>query len=308
MSGTLFAIGGAEARLRRRRVLDGFVAAAGGAEARIAVVSSASSLGMEVVEVYRGVFASLGARQVISLRPESRAQAHDPDLVEPLDTVTAIFLTGGNQLKLSSFITGTPFGDAIKKANERGTVVAGTSAGASILAEHMIAFGAGGATPKQRMSQLSAGLGLLRGVVIDQHFEQRNRYGRLLSLVAQSPSLLGLGVDEDTAAVIDDRRRLEVIGRGAVTVVDGQNLVSNAFVAKRTSPLLVSGAVLHVLPAGSQFDLTTRTLLAHQTAVADPEVLQARAAETELRGIPRELASEGLSPAYKRRLRRHRSS
>jgi cyanophycinase len=172
----------------------------------------------------------------------------------------------------------------------------------------MIAFGTGGATPKQRMSQLSAGLGLLRGVVIDQHFEQRNRYGRLLSLVAQSPSLLGLGVDEDTAAVIDDGSRLEVIGRGAVTVVDGQNLVSNAFVAKRTSPLLVSGAVLHVLPAGSQFDFTTRTLLAHQTAVPDPEVLQARAAEAELRDVPREIASEGLSPAYQRRLRRNRRS
>ena len=90
-------------------------------------------------------------------------------------------------------------------------------------------------------------------------------------------------------------------------MVDGQNLISNAFVAKRTSPLLVSGAVLHVLPAGSQFDLTTRTLLAHQTAVPDPEVLEARAAEAELRGVAREIASEGPSPAYKRRLRRHRS-
>jgi cyanophycinase len=307
MSGTLFAIGGAEARQRRRAVLDAFVTAAGSSDARIAVVSSASSLGMEVVELYRGVFTSLGARQVISLRPESRAQAHDPDLVEPLNTVSAIFLTGGNQLKLSSFITGTPFGEAIKEANQRGTVVAGTSAGASILAEHMIAFGAGGSTPKQRMSQLSAGLGLLPGVVIDQHFEQRNRYGRLLSLVAQSPSLLGLGVDEDTAAVIYDGSRLEVIGRGAVTVLDGQNLVSNAFLAKRTSPLLVSGALLHVLPAGSQFDLTSRTLLAHQTAVPDPEVLQARAAETELSGVPREIASEGISPAYQRRLRRNKS-
>ncbi len=263
MSGTLFAIGGAEARLRRRRVLEAFVTAAGGSEARIAVVSSASSLGVEVVEVYQGVFTSLGARQVISLRPENRKQAHDPDLVEALGKVSAVFLTGGNQLKLSSFITGTPFGDAIQEAYQRGIVVAGTSAGASVLAEHMIAFGAGGATPKQRMSQLSAGLGLLRGVVIDQHFEQRNRYGRLLSLVAQSPSLLGLGVDEDTAAVVHDGSRLEVIGRGAVTVVDGQNLVSNAFVAKRTTPLLVSGAVLHVLPAGCQFDLTSRTLLAH---------------------------------------------
>jgi cyanophycinase len=288
--GSLFAIGGAEAKLRRRTVLEAFVAAAGGSDARIAIVSSASSLAVEVVEVYTGVFTSLGARQVISLRPESRADARDPDLVEPLGKVSAVFLTGGNQLKLSSLITGTPFGDAIQEAYQRGTVIGGTSAGASILAEHMIAFGAGGSTPKQRMSQLSAGLGLLRGVVIDQHFEQRNRYGRLLSLVAQSPSLLGLGVDEDTAAVVHDGSRLEVIGRGVVTVVDGQHLISNAFAAKRTTPLLVSGAVLHILPEGSQFDLTSRTLLAHQTAVPDPEVLEARAVEADLRDVARDIA------------------
>jgi cyanophycinase len=187
-------------------------------------------------------------------------------------------------------------------------VVAGTSARASILAEHMIAFGTGGATPKQRMSQLSAGLGLLRGVGIDQHFEQRNRYGRLLSLVAQSPSLLGLGVDEDTAAVIDDGSRLEVIGRGAVTVVDGQNLVSIAFVAKaHVSATGVWGGAARAT-CWSQFDLTIRTLLAHQTAVPGPEVLQARAAEAELRDVPREIASEGLSRAYQRRLRRNRRS
>jgi cyanophycinase len=296
--GTLFAIGGAEAKLRRRTVLEAFVAAAGGSDARIAIVSSASSLGVQVVEVYKGVFTSLGAGEVISLRPESRTQAQDPDLVEPLGKVSAIFLTGGNQLKLSSFITGTPFGEAIQEAYQRGTLVGGTSAGASILAEHMIAFGAGGSTPKQRMSQLSAGLGLLRGVVIDQHFEQRNRYGRLLSLVAQSPSLLGLGVDEDTAAVIQDGSRLTVVGRGAVTVVDGQHLISNAFAAKRTTPLLMSGAVIHILPAGSHFDLTSRTLIAHETAVPDPEVLEARAAEAE------EVAAEGVSPADKRRGRK----
>ena len=303
--GTVFAIGGAEAKLRRRTVLEAFVAAAGGSDARIAVVSSASSLGVQVVEVYTSVFTSLGAREIISLRPESRTQAHDPDLVEPLGKVSAIFLTGGNQLKLSTFITGTPFGDAIQEAYQRGTVVGGTSAGASILAEHMIAFGAGGSTPKQRMSQLSAGLGLLRGVVIDQHFEQRNRYGRLLSLVAQSPSLLGLGVDEDTAAVVHDGSRLTVLGRGAVTVLDGQHLVSNAFAAKRTTPLLMSGAVIHILPAGSQFDLTSRTLLAHETAVPDPEVLEA-AAEADMRDAVREVTAEGASSADKRRLRRNR--
>ena len=308
MVGTLFAIGGAEAKLRRRTVLGAFVAAAGGTDARIAVVSSASSLGAEVVEVYKTVFTALGAREVISLRPESRAQAKKPDLVEPLKAAGAVFMTGGNQLKLSSLITGTPFGDAIHDAYHRGATVGGTSAGASILAEHMIAFGAGGSTPKQRMSQLSAGLGLLHGVVIDQHFEQRNRYGRLLSLVAQSPSLLGIGVDEDTAAVISDGSRLEVIGRGAVTVVDGQHLVSNAFAAKRTAPLLISGALIHVLPAGSQFDLSSRSLLAHQTFVPDPQVVEAQAAEADLREVARDIAAEGVSPTnYARRLRRNRS-
>ena len=234
--GTLFAIGGAEAKLRRRSVLAAFVAAAGGADARIAVVPSASSLGEEVVEVYRAVFTSLGAREVIALRPQSRADAADPDLVEPLGKVSAIFMTGGNQLKLSAYITGTPFGDGIHEAYQRGAVVGGTSAGASILADHMIAFGSGGATPRQRMSQLSAGLGLLPGVVVDQHFEQRNRYGRLLSLVAQSPALLGMGVDEDTAAVVHEGRRLEVVGRGAVTLIDGRHLISNAFAAAADRP------------------------------------------------------------------------
>jgi cyanophycinase len=288
-------------------VLGAFVAAAGGPDSRIAVISSASSLGAEVVEVYQAVFTSLGAREVVSLRPESRTQAAESDLVEPLGKVGGIFMTGGNQLKLSTLITGTPFGDAIHEAYQRGAAVAGTSAGASILAEHMVAFGAGGATPKQRMSQLSAGLGLIQGVVIDQHFEQRNRYGRLLSLVAQSPSLLGLGIDEDTAAVIHDGHRLEVVGRGAVTVVDGQHLVSNAFAAKRTAPLLVSGAVVHVLPAGSQFDLLSRNLVAHQTPVPDPEVVAARAAEADLRDIARDIAVEGVLPTnYARRLRRNR--
>ena len=145
--GVLFAIGGAEAKLRRRSVLRAFVAAAG-EQPRIAVVPSASSLGSEVVEVYRAVFTALGAAEVIALRPQSRAEAADPDLVGQLAEVDAVFMTGGNQLKLSSFVAGTPFGAAIVEAHQRGAVVGGTSAGASVLAEHMIAFGSGGATPK----------------------------------------------------------------------------------------------------------------------------------------------------------------
>ena len=302
--GTIFAIGGAEAKLRRRSVLRAFVAAAGGADARIAVVPSASSLGAEVVEVYRAVFGSLGAGEVLAVRPENRAQAQNGQMSATLDDVSAIFLTGGNQLKLSNFIAGTPFGAAIHAAHHRGVVIGGTSAGASVLADYMIAFGSGGSTPKQRMSQLSAGLGLVTGVIIDQHFEQRNRYGRLLSLVAQSPALLGIGIDEDTAAVIKDGQ-LEVIGRGAVTVVDGQDLISNAYLAKRTAPLLVSGAKLHVLPTGSRFDLERRALIVHTEQLPDVEVAEARAAEEDLRVLAREIAAEGVSPSsYRRRLRR----
>jgi cyanophycinase len=125
----------------------------------------------------------------------------------------------------------------------------------------MVAFGASGATPKNRISQLARGLGLLPGVVVDQHFDQRNRYGRLLSLVAQNPSLLGMGVDEDTAAVITGGRVLEVVGRGSVFVVDGRAAITNAAAATRTSPLLVSGAVVHALPVGARFDLVEARLL-----------------------------------------------
>lgn len=307
--GPIFAIGGAEAKLRRRSVLQAFVTQAGGADGTIAVVPSASSLGSEIVEVYRAVFRSLGAGQVVEVRPLSRSHALDSGLAAALNDVTGIFMTGGNQLKLSNFITGTPFGAAIHAAHRRGVVVGGTSAGASILADHMIAFGSGGTTPKQRMSQLSAGLGLVSDVVIDQHFEQRNRYGRLLSLVAQSPSLLGIGVDEDTAAVIRDGHRLEVVGRGSVTVIDGQRVVSNAFQAQRTAPLLVSGATLHVLPAGSRFDLAQRALITHEEQLPDAEVAEAKAAEDDLRLLAREIAAEGVSPSsYARRLRRGQRS
>lgn len=259
--GPVFAIGGAEDKVGRRTVLSAFVERAGGDQARIAVVPTASSLGAEIVDVYDTVFRALGAAEVAPAAPASRADAQDPALVETLAKATGIFLTGGNQLTLSSIVVGTPFGDAIVAAHRRGVTVGGTSAGASVLSSHMVAFGVGGATPKQRMTQLAAGLGLLDGCVIDQHFSQRNRYGRLLMLVAQSPSLLGVGVDENTAAVVTADHLLAVLGRGAVTVVDGSSAQSNAATAKRSEPLLVSGATVHSLPAGSVFDLTTRALV-----------------------------------------------
>jgi cyanophycinase len=229
--------------------------------------------------------------------PSTRAPPHDPAFIEPLNDATGIFMTGGNQLKLAGVVTGTAFGRAVTAAHARGAAVGGTSAGASILAEHMIAFGRSGATPRQRMSQLSSGLGLFQGAIVDQHFAQRNRYGRLLSLVAQSPGLLGIGVDEDTAAVVRGTH-LEVVGRGAVTIFDGSRITSNAHYAKRSEPILASGVVLHVLPATATFDLQHRVLLSYGPQPAAEEIAGLQAAEADLRKLAKEIAAEGVSPRY----------
>jgi cyanophycinase len=304
--GPLVAIGGAEDKLGRRSILSDFVELAGGADARIAVVPTASSLGQEVVDVYEAIFRKLGARDVVAARPETREEAEHPSYVGRLDDVTGVFMTGGNQLKLSGVIDGTAFGDALVAAHRRGAVVGGTSAGASILSSHMVAFGPGGSTPKQRMTQLASGLGLVRDVVIDQHFAQRNRYGRLLMLVAQSPGLLGIGVDEDTAAIISvegDATLLRVSGRGAVTVLDARAVVSNAHEARRTAPLLASGVVLHVLPRGAVFDMTTRTLRQEEQVVDPAEADELAVAGRDLKRLARDIAADDVSPSDLRRRR-----
>jgi cyanophycinase len=302
-------IGGAEDKLRRRTVLTEFVRASGGSEARIAVIATASSLGHEIVDVYAALFRKLGAAEVVSVRPETRGDAHDPVFIDQLANVTGIFMTGGNQLKLSAVICGTPFGEAIHAARARGTVIAGTSAGASIQSSHMVAFGVGGATPKQRMTQVAAGLGLLESSVIDQHFDQRNRYGRLLMIVSQSPQLLGMGVDEDTAAIVsveDGQEVLRVIGKGAVTIFDPARLVSNAHEARRSAPILASGVVLHVLPEGSAYNLTTRTLVPPERVVDDSEALEMAEVGRDLRRLARDIAAGDVSPTVLRRRRARR--
>ncbi len=309
-SGRLMIIGGAEDKLRQRTILRDFVTASGGAHARIVVIPTASSLGEEVVAVYDALFRKLGAAEVVACRPESRSEAQDPTLVARIDHATGIFMTGGNQLKLSAVICGTPVGDAIVRAHARGAVVAGTSAGASIQSSHMVAFGVPGATPKQRMTQVAAGLGLLDTTVIDQHFDQRNRYGRLLMIVAQSPQLLGIGVDEDTCATVTvegGHEVLKVTGRGAVTIFDPAQLVTNSYEAKRSAPLLASGIVLHVLPAGAAFDLTTRALLPHAVRVSREDAEELAEAQADMRQLARDIAAGDVSPAtLRRRLARKR--
>ena len=299
-------IGGAEDKLRQRQILSRFVSLAGGAEARIAVISTASSLGDEASDLYASLFRALGVTDVRGIRPLAREEANDPTVCAAVEDATGIFMTGGNQLRLASVIGGTLLGRTLLERHRHGAVVAGTSAGASALSTHMVAFGTSGATPKQRMTQLSAGLGLLPGVIIDQHFEQRNRIGRLLALVAQSPSLLGIGVDEDTAALVTPGGVLEVIGKGSVTILDPARLTTDAYEVKRHRPIMVSGVILHSLPSGYRFDIRRRRLLTplRPVGVTDRQLASQAVAGEHARRLIRRIAAEGADDTVIERSRR----
>ena len=266
-AGPVMVIGGAEDKFRDKAILARFAKFAGGPEGHVVVISTASSLGDAATDLYRELFLGLGIGTVSGLRPEDREEADDPALAAIVQTATGVYLTGGNQSRLASVVAGTRLGDALFLAHDRGAVLAGTSAGASAMASHMVAFGRTGSTPKNRMAQLSAGLGILHGVVVDQHFEQRGRIGRLLAIVAGSPSLLGVGLDEDTCAIVHADQTIQVMGRGAVTIVDGSHVKSDAHQGKGYRPLMVSGAILHSLPSGYWFDLRSRRLMAGEGAL-----------------------------------------
>lgn len=275
--GTVIIIGGAEDKIRDRIILNRFVALAGGEDAVVVVISTASSLGYQAGERYREIFTELGVKTVRPLHAMTRAQANDETFARAVRDATGIYLTGGNQLRLSSTIGGTRLAEAVLERFRDGAVVAGTSAGASAMSSHMIAFGASGATPKHRMAAIAAGLGVLPGVIVDQHFQQRNRLGRLLSLIAQNPSLLGIGVDEDTAGIVGPDHILEVIGRGSITIVDGSAAETDAWEVRGHRPIMLSGVVLHSLPAGYRFDLRRRHRIMAPTLVALPGGAEAAA-------------------------------
>lgn len=258
--GPVMAIGGAEDKLNDRIILSTFFQLAGGRDARIAVVPTASSI-ETAGERYKAIFLEMGASSVEVLFIGSREDANGDLYVDVLEHATGIFLTGGNQMRLSALVGGTKVAHLVKQRHEAGAIVAGTSAGASILSSHMVAYGASGETPRLRMAQMVAGFGLVPELIIDQHFRQRDRIGRLLSLVASNPGLLGVGIDEDTATLIDGNGVLEVVGRHSVTIVDGQHMYSDVFQVKGHGGITLSGAMLHVLTPGRRFDLHARKLL-----------------------------------------------
>jgi cyanophycinase len=253
------AIGGGEDKAKERRILTHFFTLAGGPQARIAVIPAASTQPDQAGLLYQTLFHNLGASEIEIFHIRSRADAQDPGRVAALQQASAIFLSGGSQLRLMSLLGGTAMAQAIRRLNANGVMVAGTSAGASALSQHMIAFGRAGEWPSQRMAQLTPGLGLSNRVIIDQHFQNRGRTGRLLIAVAYNPFIIGLGIDEDTAAIIDPQNRLRVMGRSSVVIVDGGELgYTNVADVQRYGAVAITNIRLHVLTDGFEYDLMSR--------------------------------------------------
>ncbi|MGL4488182.1 MAG: cyanophycinase, partial [Rhizobiaceae bacterium] len=224
---------------------------------------------------YLKIFRSLGAGRVAFLPITSRSDCENPEFVDMLDRATGIFLTGGNQLRLSTILGGTMVAQKIRRQNAAGVHVAGTSAGASIMSEHMVAGGNNNVSPSEGSVSLAPGLGLTNAVIIDQHFTQRNRLGRLLAASSYNPFLIGLGIDEDTAAFIGPDNVLEVVGSGTVTAVDASKMShSSMWLANPGEVLSLLGLRLDVMGEGCRYDLTRRLAFApdHQLGLG---VLQA---------------------------------
>ena len=256
--GWIVPIGGAENKENDRRILARFVEVSGGDDADIVVIPTASRL-HETGPRYEQLFRELGAARVSVMDFDTRRDCHEAGRLERLEEASGVFFTGGNQLRLTTLLGGTPVAKMIRARNAHGVTVGGTSAGASILSEHMIAFGDDGSSAISGSVRLAPGLGLTNRFVIDQHFRQRDRLGRLLTALAYNPFAVGIGLDEDTAAFIGPDNTVEVEGSGAVTVVDAAEVsFSSMDLADEGQPICMLGLKLHLLVAGATFNLHTR--------------------------------------------------
>jgi len=256
--GWIVPIGGAEDKQMRRRILKRFVQLCGGRDADIAIIPTASKLA-DTGPRYEELFDRLEAGRARSVGFASREDGERDDYLRQLESATGIFFTGGNQLRISTIIGGTSAARLVRERNARGVHVGGTSAGASILSDHMIAFGKEGSSPRAGSVRLAPGLGLTNRFIIDQHFRQRDRLGRLVAALAFNPFAIGIGLDEDTAAFISPDNVLEVEGSGALTVVDAGDLqFSSMAEAGQDQPVCLLGLKVHILVAGATFDLNTR--------------------------------------------------
>jgi cyanophycinase len=259
--GPLVLVGGAEDHAGEARVLREFVRLAGGPKARLAVITVATERPAEVGADYVSVFRRIGCKEVRTLDVPDRAHAAAAETAAKLEEVTGAFFTGGNQLRITHLLGGTPLDALLHRRRADGLVVGGTSAGAAVMSGTMIVGGANGAAPRAGAVEVGPGLDLLRGVMVDQHFTRRGRSGRLLAALARYPHLLGVGIDEDTALVAEGGE-FRVVGAGSVTVLDlGSALANNALELAAGEHLGICDVRMHVLPEGYRFRLADRTPL-----------------------------------------------
>jgi cyanophycinase len=256
--GRLVVIGGAEDKEGESRILKEFLRLAKGPKARLVVVTAATDHPEEVGAEYKAAFNRLGADSVQVVDVSSRRDATSEAAIRAIKEATGLFFTGGDQLHVTSLIGGTEMQRVIHHRHERGMVIAGTSAGAAMMGNSMILGGGDEESPRAEKVRIGPGMDLMVGVMVDTHFSQRGRHGRLLAAVAHYPQDLGIGVDEDTALVVD-RTEFRVIGSGAVTLIDGGTMTYTSLpYAGEGEPLALHGVAVHVLAEGSRFDLAER--------------------------------------------------
>lgn len=252
--GRLVIVGGAEDRLDDKIILRRFMALSGGERANILILTVASADQTASWKGYESVFSDMGATGVTHLAIHSTDEANDPVAIDRILSADGIFMTGGDQRRLMERLLDTGVARAMHTAfHLRRCCIGGTSAGAAALSRVMLAEGDTPSRPLKDAAMIGLGLGFVSGAVIDQHFSQRRRLGRLMSVLAQRPDMLGVGIDEDTALVIERGTAIEVIGQGVVTLIDGRRMQSNFDAVAASEHLEMLGVTMHVLPAGNRY-------------------------------------------------------
>ncbi|MGE5656629.1 MAG: cyanophycinase [Actinomycetota bacterium] len=254
---TIMVIGGAEDKVHGREILQTFFNRAGGVNARLAIVPSASRDPEAISSRYRTIFEDMGAQAIKVFDIREREQGEDPAWKELLEDCTGLFMTGGDQLRLCGLLADTPVMDKIRmEAREGKLVLAGTSAGAAVMGYHMIAGGGSGASPNRSLVDMANGLDIIPEVIVDQHFHNRNRMCRLLSAIASHPDKIGIGIDEDTCAMFEGDGIIKILGKGTVTIVDTREMVyTNEPYVAPTDPLSLFNLRLHILCHGDCYNM-----------------------------------------------------
>ncbi len=257
--GNLVIIGGAEDKRADKRILKIVHSISGGRNANIAIITTAAINPDGAEKEYCEIFKDLGVKSVYGIKIDDREQANDKYHADRIVKSDCIFFVGGDQLRISSILGGTQVHKALVKSLNAGNTVAGTSAGASMMSQVMVVEGKDDEAPRKCTLKMAPGMGMLQGVIIDQHFNQRGRIGRLLAAVAQNPSIIGLGIDENTAVVVDSTLKFRVAGSGVVTVVDGRDIrFTNISEQNPDEPLAITNVKIHVLPEGYGFNINTK--------------------------------------------------